>query len=94
MEIAKSICEIIDNLLPIQIPRTNLIKFVEDRPGHDKRYAIDNSKIKNILKWQPNNSFNESFQKTIKWYLNNRKWCNRVMQNAKYDGGRIGNKKI
>tara|TARA_B100001564_G_scaffold258379_1_gene220160 strand:- start:1584 stop:2636 length:1053 start_codon:yes stop_codon:yes gene_type:complete len=56
----------------------NLITFIKDRPGHDKRYAIDASKIKNELSWEPSLQFNEGLSKTISWYLNNKSWINNV----------------
>jgi dTDP-glucose 4,6-dehydratase len=56
----------------------NLITFIKDRPGHDKRYAIDASKIKNELSWEPSLQFNEGLSKTINWYLNNKSWINNV----------------
>ena len=55
-----------------------LITFIKDRPGHDKRYAIDASKIKNELGWEPSLQFNEGLSKTIDWYLNNKSWINNV----------------
>jgi dTDP-glucose 4,6-dehydratase len=56
-----------------------LITFVKDRPGHDLRYAIDSSKIKNELGWKPKIAFEEGIEKTIKWYLENREWMEHVM---------------
>ena len=52
----------------------NLIRFVEDRPGHDKRYAIDSKKISNHLGWKPKISFEHGILKTIEWYIKNKKW--------------------
>jgi dTDP-glucose 4,6-dehydratase len=56
-----------------------LIKFVTDRPGHDKRYAIDPTKIKNELSWEPTTSFDEGIKKTIKWYLDNKSWWENII---------------
>ncbi len=56
----------------------NLIAFVEDRPGHDKRYAIDASKIKNETKWRPLEDFRTGLRKTIRWYLENQEWVEKV----------------
>ena len=57
----------------------NLIKFVTDRPGHDMRYAIDPTKIKNELGWEPTTSFDEGIKRTIKWYLDNRQWWENII---------------
>ena len=56
----------------------NLITYVKDRPGHDLRYAIDASKIKEELGWQPSVTFEEGLEQTIEWYLNNEKWLTNV----------------
>ena len=66
-------------LLKIMNKSENLIKFVPDRPGHDRRYAIDSSKIRNKLKWKPKISFDEGIKKTINWYRNNQDWINEVI---------------
>jgi dTDP-glucose 4,6-dehydratase len=57
----------------------DLIKFVKDRPGHDRRYAIDASKIKEVLNWKPEFSFEHAIVETIKWYLNNKNWWERII---------------
>ena len=54
------------------------ITYVKDRPGHDKRYAIDATKLKNELGWEPSLQFEEGLNKTIKWYLDNEEWMNNV----------------
>ncbi len=56
-----------------------MIDFVKDRPGHDRRYAIDSSKIKNELGWEPLFSFEEAISKTIEWYINNKNWWSRII---------------
>ncbi|KAB2849676.1 MAG: dTDP-glucose 4,6-dehydratase, partial [Ignavibacterium sp.] len=56
-----------------------LIQFVKDRPGHDKRYAIDSSKIQNELKWKPEFNFESAIVNTIEWYLKNKKWWERII---------------
>ena len=60
-----------------------------DRPGHDQRYAIDASKIKNELGWQPEETFETGLAKTIDWYLNNQQWCDHV-RDGSYQGERLG----
>ncbi len=81
LEMVNAICNLLDEL--IQAPKTKkhreLITFVKDRPGHDKRYAIDASKIKSELNWQPLESFETGLRKTVTWYLENQKWCDRVL---------------
>lgn len=68
--IAHKICEILDELLPISSSYKKLITYVNDRPGHDKRYAIDASKIENQLGWKADENFETGIVKTIKWYIN------------------------
>jgi dTDP-glucose 4,6-dehydratase len=63
--------------------------FVEDRPGHDWRYAIDASKIRREIGWQPAESFESGMRKTISWYLENLDWCDAVRAGS-YDGQRLG----
>ncbi len=91
LEVVKTICSILDELKP-QInnqPYESLITFVQDRPGHDLRYAIDASKIDTQLGWTPEESFESGIRKTIEWYLENLEWCCRV-QDGSYQYQRIG----
>ncbi|MDB4540504.1 dTDP-glucose 4,6-dehydratase [bacterium] len=67
-----------------------LIEFVKDRPGHDMRYAIDSSKIKSELGWEPSESFESGLEKTVDWYLNNEWWWQPIRE-GKYTGQRLGN---
>ena len=69
-EVVTTICEILDELIPKENSYKNLITYVKDRLGHDKRYAIDASKIKSELNWCPKYSFKEGLKITISWYLN------------------------
>ena len=73
----------------IDINFSELITFVEDRPGHDRRYAINASKIARELDWSPSISFDEGFEKTILWYLNNEWWWKPIRE-GKYSGERLG----
>ena len=68
----------------------DLISFVEDRPGHDTRYAIDFERIKKELQWAPTYNFDNALESTIEWYLNNQDWCKKVLKNANYNSGRLG----
>ena len=63
--------------------------FVADRPGHDRRYAIDASKIRRELDWRPRHDFESGLLETVRWYVNNRAWC-RAVQGGRYDRGRLG----
>lgn len=76
IELVRTICEIMDRLSPRGDgkPHSSAISFVHDRPGHDRRYAIDASKIESELGWTPNTSFDDGFEKTVAWYLNNEDW--------------------
>lgn len=91
IEVVRTICKILDELKPQanSQPYETLITFVKDRPGHDLRYAIDASKIKNDLGWVPEESFETGIRKTVEWYLNNLEWCRRV-QDGSYQRERLG----
>lgn len=91
LEVVETICKILDQLKPQQNqqPYATLITFVQDRPGHDLRYAIDASKIARELAWTPEETFETGIQKTVEWYLNNLAWCRRV-QDGSYQGERLG----
>ena len=89
-EVVIAICNLIDEYKPTKFSRKNLITYVEDRSGHDKRYAIDSSKIKKELNWEPSYDFNTGLKKTVKWYLKNVEWCQNVQKKSKYFGERLG----
>ncbi|MBT7753089.1 MAG: dTDP-glucose 4,6-dehydratase [Gammaproteobacteria bacterium] len=93
IEVVQSICNLLDELSPIKpngIDSYNdLITFVRDRPGHDQRYAIDSSKIKKELNWEPSVNFEEGLLKTVQWYLDNEQWWERVLS-GDYALNRIG----
>ncbi len=91
IEVVRSICRLLDEMLPNaqSRPHDRLIEFVTDRPGHDARYAIDASKIKKELGWRPRHSFEQGLRDTVRWYLDNRAWWERVMSGA-YRGERLG----
>lgn len=81
LEIVHSICEILDEVKPKSdgTSYSAQIKFVADRPGHDFRYAIDSTKVKNELGWTPRHCFSEALRKTVLWYLDNSEWTKQVM---------------
>ena len=93
IDVVKFICKILDKLKPSKFKGIKnyeqLITFVDDRAGHDERYAIDASKIKNILGWVPKESFETGIQKTVEWYLKNQSWCANV-KDGSYRGDRLG----
>lgn len=91
LEIVETICDIVDRLRPElpHAPCRDLITFVTDRPGHDRRYAIDASKIQQQLDWQPKEDFESGLDRTIRWYLDNPKWIERVTT-GKYRRERLG----
>ncbi|MBE9537148.1 MAG: dTDP-glucose 4,6-dehydratase [Proteobacteria bacterium] len=80
IDIVRLICQILDETIPDSPnrPHESLITFVKDRPGHDQRYAIDASKIKEELGWTPAHTFETGIRETIKWYLENSDWCETV----------------
>jgi dTDP-glucose 4,6-dehydratase len=89
LQVVESICDILDRKLDNGINHHELITFVKDRPGHDRRYAIDPSKIER-LGWKPQETFKSGLEKTIDWYLNNNWWWMPLREN-KYHGERLGN---
>jgi len=93
IEVVEAICSILEDLAPSKPANVSfykdLITFVSDRPGHDLRYAIDASKITNELGWKPDETFETGLFKTVKWYLDNPTWWNRVLDGS-YKLERIG----
>jgi len=87
----RTICKLLDERRPRAdgSRRDSLISFVKDRPGHDRRYAIDAGKIKSQLGWRPTESFESGIAKTVDWYLANQEWCARVLDGS-YRGERLG----
>ena len=93
IEVVTTLCTILDELVPEHpqgIERyEQLISYVEDRPGHDMRYAIDASKINKELNWSPSETFESGIRKTVQWYLDNREWWQNVLDGS-YQGERLG----
>ncbi|MCO7514381.1 dTDP-glucose 4,6-dehydratase [Pseudomonas guariconensis] len=94
IDVVRAICALLEELAP-QRPAgvthyADLITFVQDRPGHDLRYAIDAGKIERELGWVPQETFDSGLRKTVQWYLDNRQWCQHV-QDGSYQGERLGN---
>jgi dTDP-glucose 4,6-dehydratase len=88
LEVVQNICRVLDELVPADERKagaesshrtySSLITFVSDRPGHDRRYAIDDSHLKRELGWDPAETFVTGLKKTVRWYVNNTEWVNRV----------------
>ena len=89
IEVVQTICDILQELAPSDIRYRDLITHVQDRPGHDRRYAIDASKIQRELGWRPQETFDSGIRKTVQWYLDNQEWCRRV-QDGSYQRERLG----
>lgn len=94
LEVVHTICDLLEELAPEQRAADisnyrDLIRFVTDRPGHDRRYAIDSSKMQRELGWVPQESFETGMRKTIQWYLQNESWWQRVLS-GDYKLARIG----
>jgi dTDP-glucose 4,6-dehydratase len=89
IEVVKLLCSILDQLAPKPFPHESLIAFVADRPGHDRKYAIDPTKVMREFKWTPQDDFALSLRKTVAWYLENDRWWSRILQNE-YGGERLG----
>jgi dTDP-glucose 4,6-dehydratase len=91
IDVVRAICALLDEIAPDPRigPRERLIAFVEDRPGHDLRYAIDASKIARELGWAPRESFETGLRKTVEWFLAHRGWWSRI-RSGQYRGERLG----
>jgi dTDP-glucose 4,6-dehydratase len=89
LDVVRTICAILDELAPGPQSRAELIAFVQDRPGHDQRYAIDPCKIGKELGWKPLQTFESGIRNTIRWYLDNEVWWNRI-RSGTYRGERLG----
>ncbi len=90
IELVRGLCQMMDDLAPGPHAYEQLISFVVDRPGHDLRYAIDATKIRDELGWEPKEDFYSGFRKTVQWYLGNQEWCKRILSDE-YKIERLGN---
>jgi dTDP-glucose 4,6-dehydratase len=86
IEIVRSICHILDELNPSQKGEAyeQLITFVKDRPGHDRRYAMNTDKIRSELNWEPKHQLTEGLRKTVQWYLDNAEWLDAIIKEKDY----------
>lgn len=94
LDVVHALCNLLEELAPQRpaniVHFSDLITFVQDRPGHDLRYAIDAGKIERELGWVPEETFESGLRKTVLWYLDNLEWCRHV-QDGSYQGERLGN---
>jgi dTDP-glucose 4,6-dehydratase len=91
LEVVDTLCALLDERLPDSPyrPHVGLKTFVKDRPGHDRRYAIDAGKLKRELGWEPQETFESGMRRTVDWFLDNADWCRRVTDGS-YLGERLG----
>jgi dTDP-glucose 4,6-dehydratase len=91
LEVVRMICALVDEVAPNGgiSPREQLVTFVEDRPGHDLRYAIDASKLREELGWVPSETFESGLRKTVQWFIENEPWWSRI-RSGLYRGERLG----
>jgi len=89
IDVVRGICSILDRLRPAEGPYADLIKYVTDRPGHDRRYAIDPAKIERELGWRAEETFEAGLEKTVAWYLASESWW-RPLREKVYKGERLG----
>jgi dTDP-glucose 4,6-dehydratase len=88
IDVVRRICTVLDEMVPANRPREELVEFVTDRPGHDARYAIDASKLETELGWRAQETFDTGIEKTVRWYLDNQWWWRPLRD--RYAGERLG----
>jgi dTDP-glucose 4,6-dehydratase len=90
LHVVESICDLLDEISPSPAgSRRSLISFVKDRPGHDRRYAIDASKLERELGWRAEQNFESGIKKTVHWYVNEQAWWRAILERG-YAARRIG----
>jgi len=96
LTIVKTLCDMLDELRPGAVSHHDLIQFVTDRPGHDRRYAMDISKIQAKLGWTPRHSFSDGLRITVEWFLSHPEWTAAIQKQQEYQhwmdkqyGGRV-----
>jgi len=89
-QVVEQICTVLDQLRPQHSPHARWITAVADRPGHDRRYAIDPARISSELGWSPRHGFEQGLEATVRWYAQHQPWCEAVSQQAGYQGQRLG----
>ncbi|HMA98766.1 MAG TPA: GDP-mannose 4,6-dehydratase, partial [Wenzhouxiangella sp.] len=89
LDVVHLLCDLLDERVPGTRPRRELIEYVTDRPGHDRRYAINAERIRSELGWAPSVDFAQGLAETVDWYLANRDWWQRI-RDGKYRSERLG----
>jgi dTDP-glucose 4,6-dehydratase len=90
LDVVESICDLLDLMRPSRLgPRKRLIRLTSDRPGHDRRYAIDSSKLEREIGWRATETFESGLEKAVRWYLENEPWWRSIL-NRGYQAARIG----
>lgn len=89
LALVRALCAVLDELAPGPRPHADAIAFVADRPGHDRRYAIDGARLAAELGWRPRHAFDDALRETVAWYVRERGWWNRIRGEI-YDGQRLG----
>lgn len=89
LDVVHALCDLLDERVPVDSARRELVRYVADRPGHDRRYAIDASRITAELDWRPSVDFRTGLARTVDWYLENEAWWRRI-QDGSYRGQRLG----
>lgn len=89
MQVVNRVCELLDDLIPSENSRAELITYVTDRPGHDARYAIDATKLESELGWRAKENFESGMEKTVRWYIDNPDWW-QPLRDGDYKGERLG----
>lgn len=89
IDVVHTVCDLLDAFVPGQDSRRQLVTFVTDRPGHDRRYAIDANKLETELGWRAHETFKTGLEKTVRWYLDNEAWWG-PLRGGRYDGQRLG----
>ncbi len=93
LAVVEEICDLLDEMASVERPHRNLVQFVADRPGHDRRYAIDASRIKSALGWAPKHTFEQGLRETVRWYLDHEVWW-RPLREKRHGGGRLGLERV
>jgi len=90
LDLAEMICGIIDRAVPRNQPSRSLITHVTDRPGHDQRYAIDATRVREEIGWRPQHSLAEGLESTVRWYIDHKDWWEEIFASGRYGGERLG----